>query len=76
MNQSPHSIKVSITAAAHRDRLLADAETTLLHNALPHGNAGILITRLTLTDYELTLSAQVPFGQTHIRDHWTRPAEV
>lgn len=76
MNNPTHKIEVSVTAAVHRDRLLCEAEVALLDAAVPGGNAGILITRHTLTEYSLTVSEEVPFGQTHIRDQWDRPAKV
>lgn len=67
MDQHQHSIYISASTKEERDRSLSEAEASLVKIAASNGGAGILITRHTLYDYTLTLTADVSYGQT--REH-------
>jgi hypothetical protein len=57
-------LEVLVTEPGRLHELLDDAEAVLRQVAMPHGCAGILVTRHDPGRYTLALSDTVPFGET------------
>jgi hypothetical protein len=63
---------IAITAAdrASMERQLDEAVTHAKAQALQGGQQGILVTRINLNSFTVTLSDTVPFGLTRERQDW------
>ena len=62
--QATEHLEVLVTEPGRLHELLDDAEAVLRQVAMPHGSAGILVTRHDPGRYTLALSDTVPFGET------------
>ena len=68
MPVAPAPMTVRATTRSSRDHQLELATKTMRENAHLIGNHGILVTRETYTTFTVSLSPEVPFGQTWERD--------
>ena len=68
MPVAPAPITVRATNRSSRDLQLELATETMRENAHLNGNHGILVTRETYTTFTVSLTSEVPFGQTWERD--------
>lgn len=75
MTTSELLFTVVVESRATMDRQLAEAEEAARAKALEYGSRGIVITRHDLNLFTVSLSNEVPFGQTVEQQLW-EPAQI